>query len=40
MDLRLHDKVELKKGPSLREHPVGVLRVGMDIKLQLPGVWP
>ena len=37
MDLRLHDKVELKK-----PHPCGstrweILRVGMDIKLRCQG---
>ena len=37
MDLRLHDKVELKKA-----HPCGstqweILRVGMDIKLRCQG---
>ena len=37
MDLKLHDKVELK-----RQHPCGsktweVLRVGMDIKLRCLG---
>ena len=37
MELRLHDKVELKKQHPCGSHTWEVLRVGMDIKLRCDG---